>query len=450
LNIRSVVVLALLALPAAAQETPAPPQPPAAPSSTAAAVAPVPLTLPEALRRALADNPAVARARAEIAAAQAQKRITLSAVLPRLGVNGVFTRNSSEAGFGSGADRRIILPGTNWNYQLSLSQPIFAGLRDRRALQQSRLGIDAAQQGELGAEETVILAVAADYLGVLEGDELIDVERRNLELTRRRRQQAQDLYEAGETTRVDALRAEADVKAAERRVADAQQAREAAAGRLRLDLALEAPVQVSEPRELLPSLPAEPQLAAQAEARRPEVAQAQTALDIAKLEVSKQRGALLPVVTASGGWINQKSAFPADNYGFLSLQLSVPIFQGGEVGARVALAKERQRQAELRLAELKQSVREEVHQSLVGLATAEANLGLAREQLAAAEAEYDQATELYRAEEITALEAETAEISLADARRAVTTSRLDRRLAQLRVLAAAGLLEQAALPEVAP
>jgi len=48
------------------------------------------------------------------------------------------------------------------------------------------------------------------------------------------------------------------------------------------------------------------------------------------------------------------------------------------------------------------------------------------------------------------LEAETAETSLVEARRTVTTSRLDLRLAQLRVLAAAGLLKQAALPEGAP
>lgn len=448
MKIRSVVLLMLAALPAVARVKPEPPPP--KPQPAAASAAPVPLTLTAALHRALSDNPAVSRARAEIAAAEAQERIFFSAVLPRLGVNGVFTRNSQEAGFGSGADRRVILPGTNWNYQLSLSQPIFAGNRERRALQQSRLGIDSARQGASDAEETVILAVAADYFGALEGDELIDVERRNLELTRRRRQQAQDLYEAGETTRVEALRAEADVKAVERRLADAQQTREAAAGRLRLDLALDAPLQVSDPQEILPPLPPEPDLASQAEARRPEVAQAQTALDIAKLEVSKQRGALLPVVTAEGGWIDQKSAFPSDNYGFLSLKLNVPLFQGGEVGARVALAKERQRQAESRLSELKQSVREEVHQSLVDLSTSQANLGLAREQLAAAEAEYDQAAELYRAQEITALEAETAEFSLADARRAVTTSRLDLRLAQLRVLAAAGLLKQAALPEGAP
>src|SRR5262245_4325146 len=124
---RCVVLLALAALPALAQEAPAPP-----------ATAPVALTLTEALSRELSDNPALARARAVIAAAQAQERIFFAAVLPRVGINGVFTRNSEEAAFGSGSDRRVILPDTNWNYQLSLAQPIFAGNRERRALQQSR------------------------------------------------------------------------------------------------------------------------------------------------------------------------------------------------------------------------------------------------------------------------------------------------------------------------
>lgn len=160
MKIRSVVLL-LAALPAGAQEAAAPP-PVASPAPTANAVAPVSLTLTEALRRALSDNPAVARARAEIAAAQAQERIFFSAVLPRVGVNGTYTGNSEEAAFGSGSDRRVILPGTNWNYQLSLSQPIYAGNRERRALQQSRLGIESARQGALDAEEAVILAVAAD------------------------------------------------------------------------------------------------------------------------------------------------------------------------------------------------------------------------------------------------------------------------------------------------
>ncbi|HWN42181.1 MAG TPA: TolC family protein, partial [Thermoanaerobaculia bacterium] len=110
-------------------------------------------------------------------------------------------------------------------------------------------------------------------------------------------------------------------------------------------------------------------------------------------------------------------------------------------------AQERQRQAELQVQAIRQVVREEVRLALLDLETTGANLRLAREQLAASEAEYEQASELYRAQEITALEAEAAETSLAEARRDVATGELDRDVAELRVWSAAGLLKKTLAPE---
>jgi outer membrane protein len=408
------------------------------------------LTLSEAVRRALEANLTVQRSRAEVTAADLQRRTLIASVLPKLNLQGTTTQNSEEVSFGSGSDSRVILPGTDWGYRLTFSQPIYAGLREKRALQQARLTTETARQGVLSAEDQVLTNVVADYLSVLEGESLLAVEQRNLELARSRQKQAQDLFEAGETTRVGVLRAESDIKAAERRIAQASQLRDTAESRLRLDLALDgpaAPIQVAEPGPLFPQLPPEAALYSEAERLRPEVSQARTAVEIAKLEVLKQKGALLPVVSADGGWVKQRSSFPTDQYGFVTLRLNVPLYQGGEVAARAATARERQRQAEMQLEQTRQTVREEVRLALLDLQTTEANLRLAREQLAAAEAEYEQASELYRAQEITALESEAAETSLAEARRAVATGELDRAVAELRVWSAAGLLKKTLVPE---
>jgi outer membrane protein len=153
------------------------------------------------------------------------------------------------------------------------------------------------------------------------------------------------------------------------------------------------------------------------------------------------------VLSAEGDFLSQRSSFPADRYGQLALKLTVPIYQGGETAGRVALARERQRQAELRLDAARRTVREEVRRSFIDLASAEASQRLARDQLAASEAEYRQAADLYRAQETTSLDEQSAENSLADARRAVATSKLDRQLAELRVWAAAGMLKQTVLEE---
>jgi outer membrane protein len=467
----AVLMLALAAGPARAQQEQPAPSALQAPTSAAPGALTIPgqpapgtqpLTLAEAVRRALERNRAIGSARAEVNVAQAQVEGIFSAILPKVSLLGDYTRNSKEAAFGSGNDRRVILPADDWSYRLALSQPIYAGNRERRALQQARLGVESARLGVADTADQVLVGVVSDYLGVIEGEALLAVERRNLELAEGRRRQAQDLFEAGETTRVEPLRAESDVKAAERRLAVAEQGRQNALSRLRLGLALDDPagsegrdggaaaiggLAVANPGPFFPPLPPADVLLREAAAGRPEVRQAETALEVARLEVAKQRGALLPVVTADGGYLKQRSSFPSDMYGFLSLNVNVPLYQGGEVKARVAVARERQQQAELRLAEVRQAVREEVRQALVGRATAERSLALAREQLAAAEAEHAQATELYRAQETTALDLEAAETSLTLASRAVALGETDLALAELSVWAAAGLLQSSILPE---
>jgi outer membrane protein len=412
-------------------------QPPAAPAATGASAAPVSLTLDQALKRALEANPAIAQARSEEAAMTSQKRAILATILPHVGVTAGFTRNSLESSFGGeGEETRVILPRDDWSSRLTLTQPIYAGNRERKAYNQAKISILNARQSTLSAEDALLLNVVADYFGVLEGEELIEVERKNLELAEQRRKQAQDLYEAGEITKVEVLRAETDIKASQRQLAAALQGREAAAGRLRLDLSLEGPLQVADPGAPFPPLPPHDALVTEAEASRPELARAANDVEIARLEVGKQSGARLPVVSAEGGWLKQRSTFPSDSYGYVKLNFSVPLFDAGEVSAKVSFARERLHQAELRLRQLKEQVREEVHQAFTDLQTTRANLDLAREQLAAAEAEYAQASELKAAEEITALESEAAEASHADAR-----------LAELRVWSTAGRLKQAVLPE---
>ena len=179
------------------------------------------------------------------------------------------------------------------------------------------------------------------------------------------------------------------------------------------------------------------------------IALAKNNLRIADLEVQKQRGFWYPTVTFDGGWINQKSSFPATTYSYGALRFNIPLLQSGEVEARVAGAKARQIQARLDLDTAKLNAREDVRRAIVDLRSAETSLGLAREQLAAAEAEYTQSFELYRAQEATALDLSEAETSLSEGRRAVAEETLNRDLAELRVWYAAGALKEAVAPAAA-
>jgi outer membrane protein len=401
------------------------------------------LTLPEALQRALQVNNTVGRARAEVGVAEANRQFLLSNVLPRVNATGNLIRNSKEISFGNGADARTILARNDWSYRVVLSQPIYAGRREFRAYSQALLGITIAQQGAMQTEDAVLLRVASNYLAVANADSRIDLEKRNIELAQKRRKQADAFYQAGESTKVDVLRAETATKAAQRQLAAAQQNREEAVSRLRADLNLDGAIEVAHAGPAMPTAPDESTLITRAETSRPDVEVAQNNLRIAQLEVQKQRGFWLPVVTFDGGYISQKTQFPTPHYAYGALRFTIPILQSGEVEARVAQAKEREIEAKLALDDAKTGAREDVRTATSALHEAETSLGLAKDQLAAAEAEYNQVFELYRAQEVTSLDVATSETSLADARRAVSEETLNRDLAELRVWYAAGAMKDA-------
>jgi outer membrane protein len=406
-----------------------------------------PLTLQQALERALEVNTTVGRARAQIGFADEQRRLLLSNLFPRVNISGATIENSQNVVLGTGADAPTILPSSDWNSRIVLSQPVYAGNRERRAYEQAKLGVDLARQGEQLTEDQVLLRVASNYFAVVDADLLIDVEQKNIALAERRRKQASEFFEAGEVTRVDVLRADTAIKAAQRALATAQQQRETAVGRLRIDLNLDGDVPVSVPGRALPPVPAESSLIEAALARRPEMDEAAANVQIAQLEVRKQRGFYLPTVTFDAGYIDQKSAFPATHYGYGAFRFNIPVFQSGEVEARIAGARQQEIEARLSLDEARLTVKEDVRKSLIDLKAAETNLTLAREQLSAAQAEYDQAFELYRAQEATSLDLAVSETSLADARRAVAEGTLSRDLTALQVWFAAGTLKQATLTE---
>jgi outer membrane protein TolC len=416
-------------------------------ASAATAGAQTKLTLPEALARALRVNNTVERARVEIDVAEQNRKLLLSSILPQVQLTGSAIRNTTEVSFGTGADARVILPANDWNYRVVLSQPIYAGMREKRTYDQAKLGIANAKQSVRGTEDAILLRVASNYLGVANADANIALEQRNIELAERRRTQSTAFYQAGEVTKVDVLRAETAIKASQRLLASAQQQREAAVSALRTDLDLNGDIAVTPPDNALDNvivpLPDEQTLVARAESVRPDVAVAQNNLRVAELEIQKQRGARLPIVTFDAGYIDQKAAFPASRYGYGAFRFTVPIWDSNQVNSRVATAKEREQQALLLLEDAKIAAREDVRKAITDLNAADTTLQLAKEQFAAADAEYAQAFELYRAQETTSLDLASSEVSLADARRAVAAETLNHNLAQLRVWYAAGAIKDA-------
>ncbi len=187
------------------------------------------------------------------------------------------------------------------------------------------------------------------------------------------------------------LRAEADTKAAQRRLAEAQRQRDQSESRLRVDLALDQPIRVGPPGAVFPSCRPRPPCSSRRSAgarrwRRPTWRSRTPGWRSASSAAVYFRSSPRAAPTSPSA-----PPFRPTADGQFSLNFNVPIFDSGEVKARVAVAREQELQAELQLAETRQGVREDVRRALVDLNAAEASLVLARDQLTASDAEYAQA-----------------------------------------------------------
>src|SRR3954453_1131300 len=278
--------------------------------------APQPLTLRQALRRALGANASTATVRSQIAVSEAQVRQLRSSVLPHVDLDSAVTRNSNEVAFDVNGFRATILPRNDWSARINFSQPIYAGQRERMALRQGRLTVSSGEAGLRSTEDRVLLDTASNYLGILQGEALVGVERKNLELAEQRLKQAQAFFEAGEQTKVDVLRSETDQKVAERALTAAQQSRDLATSRLRLNLALDepagAPIPVAYPDLKLPPLPSPEVLGPRAQGAHPLMQRAESSLEIAPPEPAFLGAADPPTVRAEGDVLCQRTSFPAD------------------------------------------------------------------------------------------------------------------------------------------
>lgn len=400
-------------------------------------------------RRSSGPSPrTLVRARAEVGAAQAQRRIAFSAVLPRLDAEASGTLHDREASADLGGATVTLQPREDWAARLVLAQPLYLGGRVSKAIAQADLALDAAKAAEASAAERVLLVTATDYMALVAADARIAVERQNVDLASSRRRSAASLLEAGEATNVDVLRAETAQKAAEQKLEAARQERLEAESRLRLDVVADGAIEVTTPAAPaapLVEVPSVEELTARALVAHPDLTRSADEVGIARLEVGRQRGSRLPSVFLGAAVTRQESSFPSPNPAWVSLSVRLPIYDGGEAAARVAQARRREEEAASADAEARATVREEIRRAVAGLATARKTLELAKEQLSAAEAEHAQVEALYRALEVTSLDIDSAEASLADARRAVVTQTLASQIAGLRVLYAAGSLHSTLL-----
>jgi len=399
-----------------------------------------PSTLPGLVRTAIATHEDVARADSQIRRAQADIKLTSSALLPRLDLNGSWTRYQDELAIElTPGESFVIQPSTDWAWSADLSQTLFYGLRDWRARDIAKLSRDIAELQRTTVVNDLTLTVAAAFYSAVATEQRVAVERIALEANQTQLKVAQRRFDVGEVSVADVARWRAEVAAGRQRLVVAEGDAEIARRRLARVAGVPEVGALVTPGPI-PVPPGEDEsLRLQAMDSRLEMTTLRNQLEAAGLYVQVERGGWLPELDANLQYLEQKSEFPSDSWLSLSLNLRVPVYDGGLTAARVARAKEDLREVELLEEEVRKAISDQVDAAAVTYRAATAALEAAGERREASREAYRQVDRAYRVGEATALDLLDATSEATDAENSMIIAKAQREYQAIALRHAIGL-----------
>ncbi|HRF59079.1 MAG TPA: TolC family protein [Fimbriimonadaceae bacterium] len=389
-----------------------------------------PMTLSDAERIALENAFSIRSAKAGFEKASQQTRQARGALGWKLTFEGNYTRFDQRSQFGTTAAGDPILGSIdNKTLSMTVSYPLdIAGV--------GRRGIRGAQWNERAAAATIDAetsgiknAVRSGYYGVLRAADLLKVVVEARDAARDRLAKARVRFEAGAIAKFDVLRFETESTRAEADVINATNGLRLAKNALNntlgrpIDTEFD-PVEVDQMSRAV----AEPdRYIAVALKTRPDLRSAEDRTKFLNFISETERRGTLPSLSLSATHTRtlDPSVNQRDKSTTATAFLSFPIFDSGITRARVAAAKEDERQAQLAVEQIGLAVGLQVRQALVRLENAQQTLEVARKTVEQASEALRIAEVRYEAGEGILLDITDAQLSLTQAKQAVVAARYD-------------------------
>ncbi len=313
-----------------------------------------PRTLQDALTAAYANNPALQAARAQLRATDEGVPQALAGWRPTVILSGGVgyadgsLRSYTPAGmFAPGRDNVVRNNRDVVTSQLAITQPIYRGGLTRSSTNQADNRV-FAQRGRLQASEQQVFTDTINaYVGVIQAQQLLQLNINNEQVLSRQLQATNDRFRVGEITRTDVAQAEAAL-------AGARATRETSEGNLAIARATyrrlvgELPDRLVEPQPIRLPIRNQNEASQLASQNNPNViaalfdnAASRDAIDVAFSQLMPQVS-----VQASGGRSDNTNLARQRNIGGqVTLNASVPIYQGGAEYSRVRQARQTEQQS---------------------------------------------------------------------------------------------------------
>jgi outer membrane protein TolC len=410
---------------------------------------PLPLSLKDAVQRALDHNLGLLLQEQTAEIARGARWHALSELLPNLSANLTATRQIINLqAYGFPANPPLVGPFNVFDARVAVSQPVIdlAAMNDAHA---AEYDVKAAQYGIKDARDLVVLVAVNAYLESLAASSRFESTRAQLDTAQALFQQAQDLKTNGLVAGIDVVRSQVQLQVQRQRVIAAQNSYQKSL--LQLSRAIGIPV--GQPITLTDTIPYAPTpeltldaALERAYSTRPDYLAAQNRLEAAQSSARAASAALLPTfhVDANYGVIGQTPADALRTYA-LSANVKVPLFDAGSTHARQIQQSALLRQRQAELSDFHGRVEYEVRSAFLDVKAAEEQLLAARTNQELANEELQQARDRFAAGVASNLEVTQAQESVAAASDTYIAALYTHNLAKATLARALGVTESAVM-----
>lgn len=307
-------------------------------------------TLREALATAYVSNPTLSAARAAQRATDETVPLARADGLPSAGVQGSYSENFLKSA------NSFTAPSRQASGIVQMTVPVYSGGSVRNAIKSARTRVEAGQADLRATESSLFANVVAAYMDVIRDEAIVALNRTNVRVLGVNLEASSDRYEIGDLTRTDVAQSEARLAIARSDLQSAE-ANLIRSKEIYIQLVGRAPGELQPPPPL-PNLPESPELAVgEALQNNPDLIAAEQRRDAADTDVDAARGAHMPQVelysqgrytnyfnSLGSGTVNS-TFFQEESTAEAGVRLTIPVYQGGRVAARVRQAQARESQA---------------------------------------------------------------------------------------------------------
>ena len=299
-------------------------------------------TLRDALLKAYQTNPSITGQRAALRATDEGVPIARSAGIPSISANGGLVNNLTPS------QNTIASPQRQGTANTQLTIPIYQGGSVSNSIRAAETRVEAGRATLRGTESDLFVAVVGAYMDVIRAQAIVGLNQQNVRVLDVNLRASRDRFQVGDLTRTDVAQSEARLALARAQLQSAQ-ATLITARETYIQIVGVAPANLEQP-PVLPSLPTSPDLAVnQALQDNPALLAANRQRDATRYDVQVARANRLPrlSVVVGGNYYNYLGSLGAGTgpqvgqtgtSATAGLALTVPLFQGGRVGAQVRQA----------------------------------------------------------------------------------------------------------------